>query len=436
MSFILSSAPDPLPPAPALHLLPFALTPTPTTAPISTYFRPRPAPSGHAYAGTGAHLAAFRGRQVVGQTIDVPPGYRGVILRAEALPISASAEESGRGVRRAVRGGGPGVLTPTPSATSIASTSTSTSTDGDDEPAGRTTRSRSALVQKGAGQVALSRPRARRAPARAVQRFALDDDDDEEEEGEKEEPPAKRRATDPDADAESKPEATETEPARETTPPSVPAINVVLATPGKPQDGPADEEDEDMAREVDLSAVVEDVKMAPAEDDSNEAPEAGEAEAGGRIDGARILTPTASFTQFMLWTPDAPLAGFRADELEVETREGDEKEKEGDEAKGKEGREEEESTGGLKLERGWWRQGGAGEGGDEFVRALGEWIGLNEIVSAGESGQTGQGGWDADGRSMSQRTGWTTTTTMMMSRRIGHLCRGTCGCTVPVIVVY
>jgi len=34
----------------------------------------------------------------------------------------------------------------------------------------------------------------------------------------------------------------------------------------------------------------------------------------------------------------------------------------------------------VQLRKGWWRTGGAGEGGDEIVRALGEWIGLVEEV--------------------------------------------------------
>jgi hypothetical protein len=78
---------------------------------------------------------------------------------------------------------------------------------------------------------------------------------------------------------------------------------------------------------------------------------------------ARVLRPSSTFESFTLWTPDGPLPGFKQDETEVEA------ETEG------------EADGGVKLRQGWWRTGGAGEGGDEIVRALGEWIGLVEEVS-------------------------------------------------------
>lgn len=78
----------------------------------------------------------------------------------------------------------------------------------------------------------------------------------------------------------------------------------------------------------------------------------------------RQLRPTSTFTEFTLWTPDAPLAGFRAGELTANDADGADVEE-----------------GGGKLEKGWWRTGGAGEGGDEVVRGLGEFIGLMEVVS-------------------------------------------------------
>lgn len=79
---------------------------------------------------------------------------------------------------------------------------------------------------------------------------------------------------------------------------------------------------------------------------------------------ARVLRPTSSFNSFTLWTPDGPLPGFKQDECQTT----DEKDS------------EEMEEGGVKLRKGWWRTGGAGEGGDEIVRALGEWIGLVEEV--------------------------------------------------------
>ena len=87
----------------------------------------------------------------------------------------------------------------------------------------------------------------------------------------------------------------------------------------------------------------------------------------------RALRPVASFEDFTLWTPDAPLPGFRADELEVRDQAGLEGRGEGEEDEGK------DAPDGA-LRRGWWRTGGAGEGGDEMVRAMGEWLGLVEMV--------------------------------------------------------
>lgn len=91
----------------------------------------------------------------------------------------------------------------------------------------------------------------------------------------------------------------------------------------------------------------------------------------------RILCPTAEFQGFMLYTGDVPLMGFRADELEKE-RPREERVRE-EEA----GRDLPESDCGsnINLRPSWWRHGGAGEGGDEFVRGMGEWLGLVEVVS-------------------------------------------------------
>ena len=80
----------------------------------------------------------------------------------------------------------------------------------------------------------------------------------------------------------------------------------------------------------------------------------------------RSLRPLSSFDSFTLWTPDAPLAGFRADELILAHQ--DDAVVEGDQ--------------GVRLEKAWWRVGGAGEGGDDIVRAMGEWIGLVEAVGS------------------------------------------------------
>ncbi|KLT41962.1 hypothetical protein CC85DRAFT_328529 [Cutaneotrichosporon oleaginosum] len=322
MSFVLAAAPD-LPPSQPLHLLPFALSPTPRTAAVGTYFVPRPGPAGS--------LAAFRGRRVVGQDIGVPRGYRGVVLRAAAPPSSTATDAATAFARE-----------PTAAAQNGSET-----VAGVERVVGRVTRA----MQKGAAQVALARPRAVRR-ARKVQKFALD-------EGEEEAPPVKRvkveatTAVNVEAEAEAGAGAEigvetetevememETQVSRAATPPLVPAINVV---PSSPAPGFGGDGDEDMAREVDLAAVSAVLTPEPEID-----PEVSGL-ASEEHTALRVLTPTATFSSFTLWTPDAPLAGFRADEVEVE---------------------------------GHWRQGGAGEGGDAFVRALGEWLGLNEIIHA------------------------------------------------------
>ncbi|OCF35394.1 hypothetical protein I316_02944 [Kwoniella heveanensis BCC8398] len=120
----------------------------------------------------------------------------------------------------------------------------------------------------------------------------------------------------------------------------------------------------------------------------------------------RILRPTSTFKGFMLYTPDAPLAGFRADELSVkangeessgkaeDVKVGQQQEIKVERASGSTAPEEAEAgaeaaggdgavavSSGIQVRKGWWRVGGAGEGGDEIVRSMGEWLGLLEVVS-------------------------------------------------------
>jgi len=112
----------------------------------------------------------------------------------------------------------------------------------------------------------------------------------------------------------------------------------------------------------------------------------------------RLLRPAASFTSITLWTPDAPLPGFRADELASKQPTGSEDNKEQvhssnagtapqpqdgdvvDHERVEVAKEQQQEEQGAELKNGWWRVGGAGEGGDEFVRAMGEWLGLVETV--------------------------------------------------------
>ncbi|KAL1411253.1 hypothetical protein Q8F55_002204 [Vanrija albida] len=318
-AFIL--APAPAPPPAQLHLLPFSLPPSTSSATISTYFQPRPAPAGH--PAQGRRLATFRGRQVVGQEVRVPPGYRGVVLRATGSTDSTTPADDSTADEAAARPRYP--LTP---ASSVESTSTS---------AGRT---------RGAGQVALARPRRRAAVTRA--RIALDEEESDDDDVVK--PLAKR--------------------ARARTPERgpVPEINVVHATPAK---GEAAAEVEDDAEAEASGGALAPAPAAVQTEDVAPAPAQQEYAADGRP--ARVLAPVGSFEGFTLWTPDAPLAGYGGGEGEN----GAEVKEEGAEA---EGDKPAEGEGAAQLARGWWSPAGAGEGGDEFVRALGEWLGLCEII--------------------------------------------------------
>ena len=129
----------------------------------------------------------------------------------------------------------------------------------------------------------------------------------------------------------------------------------------------------------------------------------------GEGKAVRVLHPTALFDEITLWTPDGPLAGFRPDEgVSIHTENGEngselavngvkdderqtrqaldhvlvnESERNGEDMDVENGVQPGSTGHGQNLAKGWWRIGGAGEGGDEFVRAMGEWIGLVEMVS-------------------------------------------------------
>jgi hypothetical protein len=218
------------------------------------------------------------------------------------------------------------MLTPAPSTVSVAEA----------RAAGRT---------RGAGQVAAARPRTRAAPRRAVKRVKLEDDEDEEEEDDAEvvKPIARRtRGASAAVDAKMKVK-TEVE---------------------------ADEE----AEEEDNAPTLAPAPSAPVPANADpyyedEYANADETDNGSSATSARVLVPTAMWSSFTLWTPDAPLAGFDAEEM---SRRAEEVTAESNDA---------DDAGKAQTRRGWWRRGGAGEGGDEFVRALGEWVGLCEVVS-------------------------------------------------------
>lgn len=348
-----------------VHLLPFSLGYS-GPAPVSSFFRPRPAPANHPYPGST--IASFRGRALVAQELELPRGYRGVILQADATNYSgagASAESETSRTR-----GAP--LTPAPSATSV-------------EGEGRVTRSTRA---KGAGQVALARPRTQRATRTRNKRIALSDEEDEEEDVVKP-MPKKAKAPVPTINApepQVKEEAGKKEEREELRErlktPEVPAIVVLQATPGasqNPSQAPPSPRSTDASTPIETTPVpensadptpakTEDVKMEDVKEEKPAARPTVTLDENEEPSDVRVLYPTASFKTITLWTPDAPMPGFVADELSKPSDEiADEKQV--------------ESSGLGQLRRSWWRQGGAGEGGDEFVRGLGEWIGLGEIVS-------------------------------------------------------
>ncbi|ORY32251.1 ribonuclease H2, subunit C [Naematelia encephala] len=428
-TFVLSSvsSADTLPPTLPLHLLPFSLgtSSSPcasTSALISTYFQPRPCPANHPSLTPGTSIAAFRGRQLVGQTVSVPRGYKGVVLgatkRLDAFS-SSTVREKGRA--------GPDVKLPlTP-----ASSTTSVMADAAEEGVRRSPRK----SNRGVGQVALSRPKFKR-PIPNKKRFRLDSDEEDEDENESENNQkeiAQSRSRSTVARTPSKRTRTDT-----TTTPikavvgDLPSIIVQAATPLKEPispprarlppvrdididaneievlvaDGNANENE---AVATDGEAQVKDEPILPSpateddpptfsiddsaisasserDDDTSDAKREGDMsdEAHTRYDGpVRALRPLSTFTEFTLWTPDAPLAGFRQDEDDSNSKSAQETNNEG-EQEGQSQREGEgkgEEAGGIQLNKGWWRSGGAGEGGDEFVRGLGEWLGFVEMLN-------------------------------------------------------
>lgn len=251
------------------------------------------------------------------------------------------------------------------------------------EGEGRVTRAR------GSGQVALSRPRTRATRTTRARKARIELSDDEEEEdvvkpmakrAKVEQPPPPVVVTMEEAKVEEGDEGRRT---RLSTP-DVPAIVVVSATPGPSQQAkeepasPADDAPptptDSLPSESELKPPVAEAptlaESLPSEPKAEVQRAKIELEENEEPSDVRVLHPTTGFEHILLWTPDAPMPGFQTDELDDKEVE-DEKEQGGEVEKSALG----------QLRRSWWRQGGAGEGGDEFVRGLGEWIGLSEIVS-------------------------------------------------------
>jgi hypothetical protein len=403
-----------LPESPSLALLPFALGSSnnaykTSTAPINQYFQPRPCPANITGIPEGTPIASFRGRQLVGHTIQLPPGYRGLVIKA---PEPHTVETKWP-------------LTPAPSVAS-----TSTFADPSAMPTSRRSPRKSTLANvantikskvRGAGQVALSRPKTRQAKTGTIKRKRYQIDSDEEDEERhielfravEVETPRKRTRSGATALDEDVPMIVvqEATPLKEPLPTPKKRLGTASAKerlPGasrrSPSPSPSIETTEGSqtseavipspATENDPPFfVVKDVK--PPTSDAPVAAKAKTCQGENNQDlpapapstefikteveiqettdeeysNARVLRPASTFDSFTLWTPDGILPGFKQDEHAE------------DEVKELEAETEADTEGGIKLRKGWWRTGGAGEGGDEIVRALGEWIGLVEEVS-------------------------------------------------------
>ena len=375
----------------------------------------------------------------MGQQVQVPKGYRGVILSTTSRPDSGGIEE-----RRETK-----------------------SMQADASPTPGSSIETRQTRQKGAGQTALAKPKTRQAPRRAVKkRMRLDSDEEEDEDGVKEEP----------APGPTTPRKGLTRTLSKRPRGDVPAITVQEPTPRKPLRRDAtdtsigtnvDGGDGAGAEEVDMGfvsavlhiqaddaegsegaevsgavvalglGVAEDIVPSPATEDdppsfnmssrtssapvikieaptdanettadnddrstttnvancatihpqdTQEPKEEPEPQTHIERDGAiRLLRPTATFAEITLWTPDAPLAGFRPDETLFGADETGKTDQPAIHATREqpdvEETNEQTDSATAQVKKGWWRVGGAGEGGDEFVRAMGEWIGLVEMVS-------------------------------------------------------
>lgn len=359
--FIIPAAPSPLPPAPSLSLLPFSLGPahapyTDNHATTPQYFQPRPlVPPPH--HGRETVRATFRGRLVIGQYLAVPPAYRGIILSTSLPPNRGGTEH------HAIVSDAP--LTPCASIDTV-----------EDDTGGRSsTRSSTVGRIKGAGQIALSKPRTRRTAPK--KRTVLDSDDDiDNHHDEVDEQDGGRMSR------RSKRVRTMTTPEKNA---AVPEIVVQQATPLKqPPCSPPIVRDGHLDLrptliEEDTRIAVEEVNepFTPSPETENDSSVFSsplvkqDNNAKEEDDGpVRILYPKAQFQGFMLYTGDGPLVGFREDELEKREQQV-----------GAETSLESDSQSNINLRPSWWRQGGAGEGGDEFVRGMGEWLGLVQVVS-------------------------------------------------------
>ncbi|WVQ70194.1 uncharacterized protein L199_008419 [Kwoniella botswanensis] len=508
-TFILSSSSStPLASSPSLALLPFSLggnsSPHATnSAPLSNYFKPRPIPSSSRGSTSTSTIASFRGRTVVGQYIDIPKGWKGVIL--------------GTG-KRPDKGGLLDVASSSASHSDSSNVAKAKEEDVDmvteeegmdsDLSLRRTTRQnpqRRRGPSAGTGQVALSKPKIRGNNNTARQnkkRYRLDSDDEEDDDENGQESTIKEERLIRTPNKRSKLSYTTPQKGQPRGEVVVPDIVIQEATPlkyplptpkkrlngrrsspspdphgkrGLPQvtesmewveeqiipkieEVKEDEDEQDSRSQSQSQSIIsnelkedistttsvesnEDLKIdekeqeeeenlipSPSTEDDpptfnteiktetekpaqktidnsnidNSSTEKIDHDGGhqeGEYDGPmRILRPISTFDGFMLYTPDDPLIGFRSDELDesqnqTPTQNGDEQITSTDNENGTNGTnnpdvkildtggKEKDSDGTIQVRKSWWRSGGGGEGGDEFIRGLGEWLGLVEILN-------------------------------------------------------
>ncbi|WVQ89144.1 hypothetical protein IAS59_002891 [Cryptococcus gattii] len=364
--FIIPAAPSPLPPAPApsLSLLPFSLGPahapyTDNHANTSQYFQPRPGANDDGQTVQ----ATFRGRLVIGQYLAVPPAYRGLILSTSLPPNRGGTEH------HPIASDAP--LTPCASIDAVEDTSNG----GGGRPQ-RSSRSRSVAGIKGAGQIALSKPRTiRTAPKK---RTLLDSDDEQEDVQDGDGPRTRRvKVTTPKKNAVPEIVIQEPTPLKPlSTRPgggggggekaSPEGVSPVSCSPTIIRDGHLDLSLTLTEEEEDTRIAVEEVKepFIPLPDTENDSPvfsipspplvkhvkEEEEEEGGGGP------TDPSSGSERMNWRNSQSQAQTETS-LESDSRSN------------------------INLRPSWWRQGGAGEGGDEFVRGMGEWLGLVQVLN-------------------------------------------------------
>ncbi|WVO12773.1 hypothetical protein L204_100381 [Cryptococcus depauperatus] len=447
---------QPLPTAPTLSLLPFSLGSQQSpfsskNAPISAYFCP------HSICQNGRTnlVASFRGRQMVGQSVAVPPDYRGLLLSATLQPGMDAIEMRG----------------------AIVEPSDSTCENVKGESAAESIPKRGVLAKiKGAGQVALAKPRTRRAAA-VKKRVRLDSDDEEDGgENQEEQPaietPVKKSKINIHTPASGSslqlgmPEirVQEATPLKQPVCESFtheqhlhvqdsrdrhdsPPCGQIMETEGAVVDLDSLEEQQDAknqlgqvvehkcddAQQIDQKTLVKVggkadqpcpiLKIEPPQFNIPPAPfhspaeedhltqdvkldpqtfhiETEQANRKRYDDPIRLLTPIATFEAITLWTGDVPLVGKDSEEEKNDIPDIVMEEKtamtkvQNDKHQNKL---VDKSTGlptpmltptsctketrDIQVRPSWWPLGGSGEGGDEFVRGMGEFLGLIDVLN-------------------------------------------------------